>query len=158
MNVKTMQKVALRCQAVFLPLEKAEIPTDYQPTAPLMAFVARLKENGYTVSEELLHALAKVPARTLADITEVIREALGIDLNWAPLVKGWDVPTGETRADHLITLVINLFGGADAGFKGVTMPCGHFIPEGSSRCPTWSVISCGCSARPHPWMPPNSTR
>ena len=131
MNVKTMQKVALRHRAVFLPLEKAEIPSDYQPTAPLMAFVARLKENGYTVSEELLHALAKVPTRTLVEVTEVIREALGIDLNWAPLVKGWDVPTGETYADHLITLVVNLFGGEQAGFKGVTMPCGHFIPEGT---------------------------
>ena len=131
MNVKTMQKVALRHRAVFLPLEKAEIPFDYQPTAPLMAFVARLKENGYTVSEELLHALAKVPTRTLVEVTEVIREALGIDLNWAPLVKGWDVPTGETYADHLITLVVNLFGGKQAGFKGVTMPCGHFIPEGT---------------------------
>ena len=131
MNVKTMQKVALRHRVVFLPLEKAEIPSDYQPTAPLMAFVARLKENGYTVSEELLHALAKVPTRTLVEVTEVIREALGIDLNWAPLVKGWDVPTGETYADHLITLVVNLFGGEQAGFKGVTMPCGHFIPEGT---------------------------
>ena len=131
MNVKTMQKVALRHRVVFLPLEKAEIPSDYQPTAPLMAFVARLKENGYTVSEELLHALAKVPTRTLVELTEVIREALGIDLNWAPLVKGWDVPTGETYADHLITLVVNLFGGEQAGFKGVTMPCGHFIPEGT---------------------------
>lgn len=131
MNVKTMQKVALRHRAVFLPLEKAEIPSNYQPTAPLMAFLARLKENGFTVSEELLHALATRPTQTLVDITDVIREALGIDLNWAPLVKGWDVPTGETYADHLITLVVNLFGGEQAGFKGVTMPCGHFIPEGT---------------------------
>jgi hypothetical protein len=131
MNDQNLRKVALRYQAVFLPVEKAEIPIVYEPTVPLMAFTARLKENGYCLSEELLHALSKVPVQTLADITNLINEALGVKLNWAPLVKGWDVPTGETRMDHLITFLTNLFGGEQAGFKGTTLPCGHFIPEGT---------------------------
>lgn len=121
----------MRYQAVYLPLEKAEIPTVYEPTVPLMAFVARLKENGYCLSEALLHALSTVSANTLADITVMINEALGVDLNWAPLVKGWDTPTGESKMDHLITFLTNLFGGEAAGFKGTTLPCGHFIPEGT---------------------------
>ena len=54
-----------------------------------------------------------------------------MNLNWMPLVKGWDTPTGETYADHLITLIANIFGGEEAGFKGTTLPCGHFIPEGT---------------------------
>lgn len=95
-----------------------------------MAFVARLRENGYSVSEELLHALTKVPANKLADITTLINEMLGVKLNWASLVKGWDVPTGETRADHLITLIANAFG-KKFGFKGTTLPCGHLIPDGT---------------------------
>lgn len=95
-----------------------------------MAFVARLRENGYSVSEELLHALTKVSANKLADITALINEVLGVKLNWAPLVKGWDVPTGETRADHIITLIANIFG-EEFGFKGTTLPCGHLIPEGT---------------------------
>lgn len=95
-----------------------------------MAFVTRLRENGYSVSEELLHALTKVSANKLADITALINEVLGVKLNWAPLVKGWDVPTGETRADHLITLIANVFG-KELGFKGTTLPCGHLIPEGT---------------------------
>ena len=128
MNDQNLRKVALRYQAIFLPVEKAEIPIVYEPTVPLMAFTARLKENGYCLSEELLHALSKVPVQTLADITNLINEALGVKLNWAPLVKGWDVPTGETRMDHLITFLTNLFGGEQAGFKGTTLPCGHFIP------------------------------
>lgn len=126
-----LQRVALRYRALFLPIEKQNITNKYQPTVPLMAFTARLKENGYCLSEELLHALATVPTKTLADFTSLIKEVLGVDLNWAPLVKGWDTPTGETRMDHVITFLVNLFGGEEAGFKGTKMPCGHFIPEGT---------------------------
>ena len=131
MNDQTLRKVALRYQAVFLPVEKAEIPTVYEPTVPLMAFVQRLKENGYSLSEDLLHALSTVPAQTLADITNLINEVMGVKLNWAPLVKGWDTPTGESRMDHVITFLVNLFGGEETGFKGTKLPCGHFIPEGT---------------------------
>ena len=130
MNEQSFQRVALRQRAIFLPVERAQLTDNYQPTAPSMAFVARLRENGYSVSEELLHALAKVSANKLADITALINEVLGVKLNWAPLVKGWDVPTGETRADHLITLIANVFG-KEFGFKGTTLPCGHLIPEGT---------------------------
>ena len=131
MNEPVLQKVALRYRAIFLPVERDGLDGTFTPSVPLMAFVKRLKENGYSVSEELLHALSKVPANTLGEITKVINEALCVDLNWMPLVKGWDVPTGETRMDHLITFVANLFGGEAAGFKGTTLPCGHFIPEGT---------------------------
>jgi hypothetical protein len=131
MNDQNLRKVALRYQAVYLPVEKAEIPTIYEPTVPLMAFTARLKENGYCLSEELLHALSTAPIQTLADITSMINEAFGVNLNWAPLVKGWDTPTGETQMDHLITFLANLFGGEEAGIKGTKLPCGHFIPEGT---------------------------
>lgn len=56
---------------------------------------------------------------------------MGVNLNWTPLVKKWNVPTGENRADHLLTLFTNLLGGKKAGFKGTTLRCGHFIPEGT---------------------------
>ena len=131
MKEQTLCKVALRYQALHIPVGRAETPTIYVPTEPLMAFVARLKENGYCLSEELLHALSHVSVNMLADITQLINEVMGVDLNWAPLVKGWDTPTGETRMDHLITFLANLFGGEEAGFKGATLPCGHFIPEGT---------------------------
>ena len=121
----------MRYQAVYLPVERAETPTVYEPTVPLMAFAARLRENGYCLSEELLHALSTAPIQTLADITLLINETMGVNLNWAPLVKGWDTPTGETRMDHLITFLANLFGGEEAGIKGTKLPCGHFIPEGT---------------------------
>ena len=101
-----------------------------EASVPVMAFVTRLKENGFCVSEELLHALNAAPADRLAEITECINDVMGVKLNWAPLVKGWNVPTGESLADHLITWIANIFG-KEAGFKGTTLPCGHLIPEGT---------------------------
>ena len=127
---KTLTKVALRYRAIYLDVNREEINMSSEATAPVMAFVARLKENGFSVSEELLHVLNSVSADVLAEITETINEVMGVDLNWAPLVKGWDVPTGESHIGHLITWMINLFGGKETGMRGTAMPCGHFIPEG----------------------------
>ena len=109
MNNKTLTRVALRYRAVFLDINR---------------------ENINMKSEELLHALNAAPADRLAEITECINDVMGVKLNWAPLVKGWNVPTGESLADHLITWIANIFG-KEAGFKGTTLPCGHLIPEGT---------------------------
>lgn len=57
---------------------------------------------------------------------EQLRKVMGVDKNWMPLVKGWNVPTGETIADHIITWLSNIFGG-----KGTTLACGHRIPDGT---------------------------
>ena len=130
MNNKTLTNVALRYRAVFLDVNSEDIGMKTELTAPVMAFVRRLKEKGYCVSEELLHALNVVPVGRLSEITECIDEVMGVKLNWAPLVKGWNVPTGETLADHLVTWIANIFG-EEAGFKGTTLPCGHLIPEGT---------------------------
>ena len=130
MNDKTLTRVALRYRAVFLDINRENINMKSEASVPVMAFVARLKENGFCVSEELLHALNAVPADRLAEITECINDVMGVKLNWAPLVKGWNVPTGESLADHLITWIANIFG-KEAGFKGTTLPCGHLIPEGT---------------------------
>lgn len=130
MNKKSLTNVALRYKAVFLDINRKDINMASEASVPVLAFVARLKENGFCVSEELLHALNAVPVDRLAEITECINDVMGVNLNWAPLVKGWDVPTGESLADHLITFIANIFG-KKAGFKGTTLPCGHLIPEGT---------------------------
>lgn len=124
-----LTKIALRYRALYLDIRREDINNTSVTTVPVMAFVARLKENGFCVSEELLHALNAVSADTLAEITRCIEEVMGVNLNWAALVKGWDVPTGESYVDHLITWVANIMGGENAGLKGTTLPCGHFIPE-----------------------------
>lgn len=98
-----LTKIALRYRALYLDISREDINNTSATTVPVMAFVARLKENGFCVSEELLHALNAVSADALAEITRCIEEVMGINLNWAALVKGWDVPTGESYVDHLIT-------------------------------------------------------
>ena len=111
MNNKSLTKVALRYRAVFLDTERTGI--DMEPSAasvPVMAFIARLAENGFCVSEELLHALHTVTADRLAEITACVNDVMGVTLNWAPLVKGWDIPTNETLLDHFVTLLANFFG------------------------------------------------
>ena len=130
MNNKNLSKVALRYRAVFLDINREDINMKSEASVPVLAFVARLKENGFCVSEELLHSLNAVSIDRLAEITECINDVMGVKLNWAPLVKGWDVPTGESLADHLITWIANIFG-EKAGFKGTRLPCGHLIPEGT---------------------------
>ena len=130
MNNKILARVALRYRAVFLDINREDINMRSEVSVPVMAFTKRLKENGFCVSEELLHALNAVSADRLADISECINDVMGVKLNWAPLVKGWNVPTGESLADHLITWIANIFG-EKAGFKGTTLPCGHLIPEGT---------------------------
>ena len=126
---KTLTKVALRYRAVYLDINREDIDMNSVTTAAVMAFAAHLKEIGFCVSEELLHALNAASANTLAEITECINDVMGVNLNWTSLVKEWNVPTGESRADHFVTLIANIFGGEEAGFKGTTLKCGHFIPE-----------------------------
>lgn len=131
MRDKKLLRIALRYRAIYLDIDPKEIDLEAKPTPAVLAFVARLRENGFSVNEDLLHALCMVSATELADITAVIDDVMGVKLNWATLVKGWNVPTGETRADHLITFFANLIGGAKAGLEGCTLPCSCFIPEGT---------------------------
>lgn len=131
MRDKKLLRIALCYRAIYLDIDPKEIDLETKPTPAVLAFVARLRENGFSVNEDLLHALCMVSATELAGITAVIDDVMGVKLNWATLVKGWNVPTGETRADHLTTFFSNLIGGAKAGLEGCTLPCGCFIPEGT---------------------------
>ncbi len=130
MEKEELLVVSLRYRAVYLNVNRKYICMDSEVSAPVLAFVARLKENGFCVTEELLHALCNVSVDTLLSITGVIDEVMGVRLNWAPLVKGWDVPTGESGEDHLMTFIVNLFADKDLK-RGPVLPCGHQIPYGT---------------------------
>lgn len=139
MNNKTLQTIALRYHAIYLDIKREDIDMSSMTTHPVLAMVAKLKENGFCVTEELLHALTAVSVDELTNITGIINNVMGIGLNWAPLVKGWDIPTDESYEDHLITLIVNLLGNkkkgkngqTNSGIKGTTLPCGHIIPDGT---------------------------
>ena len=130
MKNQKLTRVALRYRALYLDMNREDIDTSSEVTVPVLAFTARLKENGFTLSEELIRALNGAKTDVLVAITETINDVMGCNLNWAPLVKGWDVPTGESFFDHLITLFVNACELKDE-VDGTTLPCGHYIPEGT---------------------------
>lgn len=124
-------KAVFRYLGVYLDINREDINMESETTAPILAFIARLKGNGFCVSEELLHALNAVSVDTLAGVIECVDDIMGGSHNWAPLVKNWGEPTGESYSDHLATWFANMFGGESAGIDGCRLPCGHFIPKGT---------------------------
>ncbi|MBR5400061.1 MAG: hypothetical protein IK103_09760 [Bacteroidales bacterium] len=129
-RTKKLLAVALRYNAIFADVDRKALSSTREISKELAAFLLSLSEKGYVAEEDLLAALKTVPESYLGDITEAIDTALGINLNWMPLVKGWDTPTGESFIDHCITFYANYLGGRDR-MTGTTLPCGHFIPDGT---------------------------
>lgn len=124
-------RAGLRSRALYLGIAPQDIKIDAPVSQPTLSFVARLAETGFTVSEELLHALNSVSPNKLAAIVEVINDVMGINMNWAALVKGWTTPTGESRAFHLLTLFANVFGGERLDLDCTRLSCGCLIPDGT---------------------------
>lgn len=117
-------KVSIRQNAIFISKDKI-VASKENLTQTTLALIANLRKLGYTVSEDLLHAMNSIVPNQAITIFDTMKEVLGVNLNWAPLVKGWDTPTGETRLDHIITLFANIF----KSDKGMRLQCGHLIPE-----------------------------
>lgn len=120
--------VSFRYGAIYLNIKRENLDMSSQITTPVMAFLNRLTANGYTVCEELLHALCAVSPRSLSFIARVIYQLTYVKLNWAPLVKSWNIPVKVSLADYLLTIVANY---RNDNINGCTLPCGHFIPEGT---------------------------
>lgn len=117
-------KISIRQNAIFIPTDKV-VASKENLTQTTLALTANLRKLGYTVSEELLHAMNSMSPNQAITIFDTMKEVLGVNQNWAPLVKGWDTPTGETRLDHIITLFANII----KSNKGLRLQCGHLIPE-----------------------------
>ena len=124
MKTKELLKISLRQNAIFIPdqLLTGDAKTLSGPTSVLLANVSKL---GFTFSETLLRALNNVNPSYKIEVLEILRMVLGTDKNWTPLVKEWDVPTGESIFDHIVTLFANVF----KTNKGTTLQCGHVIPN-----------------------------
>jgi len=117
-------KVSTRQNVIFVSKEKI-IVSKKELTQTTLALIANLRKLGYTVSEDLLHAMNSMAPNQAIIIFDTMKEVLGVNLNWAPLVKGWDTPTGETRLNHIITFFANVI----KSNKGLRLQCGHLIPE-----------------------------
>jgi hypothetical protein len=118
-------KIAIRQKNISLPKEwivNKSTSEINETTSVLMANCARL---GFSFSEDLLHAINGISPKSKLEIFETLKEVTGINKNWTPLVKQWDIPTGESIVDHVITFFANVF----QSKKGTTLPCGHLIPD-----------------------------
>ncbi len=119
---KELLKIGIRFNAVYVGNEgdAGQLPLR-ETTANLVANLSRL---GYAVEEPLLHVLNGLKPPDMLAIYEAFIEVLQVKNNWAPLVKGWDIPTGEKRSDHWVTAMANLF----RSVEGTRLACGHLIP------------------------------
>jgi hypothetical protein len=115
-------KVSLRQNAVFVS-ETTMANTEKELSGSTSVLIANLSKLGFDVSEPLLWALNQTSPKFQLGVLDTFREVMGVNKNWTPLVKGWDVPTGETITDHIITYFVNVFGA-----KGTKLACGHTIP------------------------------
>lgn len=124
MKTKELLKISLRQNAIFIPSEMItnDVKNLSGTTSVLLANVSKL---GFTFSESLLHALNNVNPNYKVEVLEVLREVLGTDKNWTPLVKEWNIPTGESVLDHVVTYFWNILNIK----SGTTLQCGHIIPN-----------------------------
>lgn len=123
---KNLTEVALRQNAIYIADEKI-VNNDMPLNHTTSVLVANASKLGFGFSEELLKALNSLNVSDKKEILEVLKEVMGVDKNWTPLVKGWDEPTGESIVDHYITFFANLFPYS----KGTKFECGHTIPDGT---------------------------
>ena len=124
MKTAALLKISLRQNAIFIPSEM--IANDIKKlSGSTSVFVANVSKLGFTFSESLLHALNNVNPNYKLEVLEVLKEVLGTDKNWTPLVKEWHIPTGESVFDHVATFFANVF----QTKNGRTLQCGHIIPN-----------------------------
>ena len=96
-----------------------------------MALAYEMRQLGFAFDEDLLRAVNQLADDEQAILLDVINDVMGTKLNWASLVRGWLVPTGESVWDHFITLIANIYAAQGEQIPGTVLPCGHLIPEGT---------------------------
>ncbi|GIZ14395.1 hypothetical protein [Capnocytophaga catalasegens] len=142
--MKDLQRIAIRQGKIYI---KEAQTTFREPKKTSLLLLNTLSKHGFEVSEALLYALSTLSEAEISEIVTCIEEILGTKLNWTPLVKNWDIPTGETIYDHWITAFyndeINDFPSLKIWeyyydnaydydlYQGVRLNCGHLIPNGT---------------------------
>ena len=105
-KITALLKVALRQNALFVP---DTMPSQKAIQPGTLELVAALRKHGFGLTEDLLHAINGTTNEYRQSVVKLIKEVLHVKLNWAPLIKNWEVPTGEGFIDHLITAFYNQY-------------------------------------------------
>ena len=121
----SLLKVAFANDALYLPGEA----TASVLSEDAAKFISVLAGYGRTPDEDCLHHLNALTKEEMAEVAGVIGRQFLADFNWAALTLEWNErPTGVTFLNFLVTALHNINPGAFG--TGVTLPCGHFIPDG----------------------------
>lgn len=117
-------KVSIRKNSIYIP-ESLILGSTLGPlNESTMSLVANSAKLGYAFSESLLRLINGVNQTYKLEILEFLKEVRGVNKNWTPLVKQWNIPTGESLIDHMITAFVNIFTTSNES----VLPCGHIIP------------------------------
>lgn len=102
MNDIILRKVALRFNGVYLNIKHEDVDMNAEATKPATLLLKLLYRRGYSVTEELLHALYVQSDKLLKDVTLSMDAVLGLRLNWVSLVRrlafievNYDVQEGQ---------------------------------------------------------------
>jgi len=142
--ISDLQKIALHQNAVYIPNADASFS---KLTGETLRLIDTLRKHGFVVTEPLLHAINHTTSAFKEGIKSHFEEVLGTKLNWTPLVKNWEIPTGESVYDHWITAWFNQEIGElpneetskyyhdkvydNEKYTAVKLDCGHIIPDGT---------------------------
>lgn len=129
---KNLALVALRLGGIYV-----EAPVDVSKDGPALLrlstinCLSQLFERGFFLTEDALRQFNLLSPEDQAAIIEVMNDVYNLDMNWTPLVRGWNEPTGESAIDHLLTAFANILSEEGFEVKGTRLACGHLIPDGT---------------------------
>ena len=120
-------RVGLRAKALYI--DNADVDSASVLKASTINCMKQLIDHGFTLSEKALRHFNALAPEVQSEYLRAIGSVYNTEFNWAPLVRGWLEPTGETAIDHLLTMFSNLSDTMPE--HGALLPCGHVIPEGT---------------------------
>ncbi|MEM7368978.1 MAG: hypothetical protein AAF587_10305 [Bacteroidota bacterium] len=124
---KDLLRLAIRQNAIVIMDEDLLTHGHKEISETTSILVANCIKLGYNFSEELLHRINGVSPIAKLELFEVLKDVTGVNKNWTPLTKKWNIPTGESVVDHFMTLLANVF----QTNNGTRLTCGHIIPDQS---------------------------
>lgn len=122
---KDLQKVAIRNNALYIENEHEITSVKQTLNETTTTLIVNCAKLGFSFSEELLRKVNVLSAPEKLELFELLKEISGVNKNWTPLVKQWDIPTNETILDHVFTWFANAF----QSNRGTRLSCGHLIPN-----------------------------
>lgn len=122
---RDLLKVSIRKNAIVIPQDWIVNDGAININETTSVLLANCSKLGYTFSEDLLNKVNGISPMAKLELFEILKDVTGVNKNWTPLVKQWNVPTGESVVHHIITWFANIFQTS----KGTKLPCGHLIPH-----------------------------